>query len=77
MVRLSAPKLRAKHSLIIRQFLHAPTAKAERHRSPFAPADARVTAKLPQRQRATAATPCRPCREAQLQESEALETTVA
>ena len=41
MVRLSAPKLRAKRSLIIRQFLHAPTAKAERQRSPFAPAGAR------------------------------------
>jgi hypothetical protein len=41
MVRLSAPKLRAKRSLIIRHFLHAPTAKAERQRSPFAPAGAR------------------------------------
>jgi hypothetical protein len=36
MVRLSAPKLRAECSLTIRQFILAPTVKAERQRSPFA-----------------------------------------
>jgi hypothetical protein len=90
MVRLTAPKLRAECSLTIRPFIHAPTAKGgastlaarSRRQTTLATYEwtlrvAHAKGKLTRRPLATAVTECRHCREAQLQGSDALETSVA